>query len=166
MTTVLNLFQGKLLPSLHNALERHVPAGLTAYSPPRVSPSPLEYARYLLLAGVVVAVFYCLMKSSNLMARENQGVGGFELIDDLAQEPVLANARPASIAVLSDLDKLLHQSAGGGLGRPKDTQKKSLTCMFFSVYLKKQSPDKPRFQAGLSLKIAADFITAGLEISG
>ena len=86
MTTVLNLFQGKLLPSLHNALERHVPAGLTAYSPPRVSPSPLEYARYLLLAGVVVAVFYCLMKSSNLMARENQGAGGFELIDDQAQE--------------------------------------------------------------------------------
>ena len=122
MTIVLRRFLGKLLPFPPDPLESHVPAGLSAYTLIRVSPSPVVYARCLFLAGIVIAVFYCPLNALKLMALENQGADGFERIDERVQESASAGTRPGSIAILFNLDKFHRQSTGSGLGRPKHTR--------------------------------------------
>ena len=84
----MNLIEGKFPLSPQNALDIHVPAGLAAYTHTGVFPSPLQYARYLLFAGIVIAVFYCLFTSSNVMAQEKQGVNEIEIDDAASQEEV------------------------------------------------------------------------------
>ena len=112
MAIVLNLFQGKSPHSSNSVLEVHVLAGLTACGLTRVVPSPLQYARFLLLAGVAIAVLCCLFNSSKLVAQEDQIVDGLELIDDLAHQSGFALSPVTTLSASSCLQKLVLAKAG------------------------------------------------------